>query len=103
MVRKSTNFTERKIWNTKGSLKEGDELEGYYVAHRNINTKFGPAEVFDIDAKDGQAYTIMGSAGIRHKMLTVPTSAYVWVKYNGKVETDNGSMNDYTIDYDDEK
>lgn len=102
MARKSTNFEDRKIWNTKGALQPGDQIEGYFVAKREITTKFGAAEIYDVDLKSGEKISIMGSAAIKNRMNRVPVSSYVWVTYKGKVDTDNGAMNDYEIDYDDE-
>lgn len=102
-IAKEYKYKDVDVWNKRGKLKEGDAIDGYYIAKEEFTSKkFGDGCTFIIKSKDGTLYKLMGQSDVKAKMLSLPLGCYVWVMYSGIVETPNGSRKTYKIDYDDE-
>lgn len=99
---KAGKYSELDTWNKKGDLKEGDNLEGYYVDKDTFNTKFGEMVIFVIEKLDGTLIKVAGQSNIKNKFEDIPEGSHVWIKYAGLTETKNGAMKTYDIEYDDE-
>lgn len=102
MARKTAEANIIETWNKKGELKQGDKLEGRYVRSENFSTKFGEAISFIIVTEEGVELSLMGQANIRAKFKNIPVGSYVWIEYTGIVDTKNGAMKEYQIEFDEE-
>lgn len=99
---KAGKYSDLDTWNKKGELNEGDELEGYYVDRDEFNTKHGEMVIFVIKKLDGTCIKVTGQTDIKSKFEDIPAGSHVWIKFDGLMETKNGAMKSYTIEYDDE-
>lgn len=99
---KLSKYSDLEIWNKKGALKEGDELEGYFVDKEEFATKYGDMMVIIIEKLDGSKIKVTGQSDIKNKFTDIKLGCHVWLKFAGLTETKNGAMKTYEIDYDDE-
>ena len=99
---KLSKYSDLETWNKKGALKEGDELEGYFVDKEEFNTKYGDMMVIIIEKLDGSKIKVTGQSDIKNKFTDIKLGSHVWLKFAGLTETKNGAMKTYEIDYDDE-
>lgn len=99
---KLSKYGDLATWNKKGEIKEGAELEGYYVDKEEFSTKFGEMVVYVIEQLDGTKIKVTGQSDIKNKFQDIPMGCHVWFKFEGIEETKNGMMKKYSIDYDDE-
>lgn len=94
--------TNVPVWNKKGEIKVGDKIEGFYIQHDKFTSNFGEGESFILLCENDEKKKLMGQADIRRKFANIPLNSYVWVEYVGLVETDNGSMKEYKVEFDPE-
>ena len=100
---KAGKYADLEAWNKKGSIKEGDSLEGYLYDRDSFNTKYGTMYIYVIEKLDGTKVKIVGQKNITSKIDdTIKIGTHIWITFNGLVETANGAMKDYQIDIDDE-
>ena len=99
---KLSKYSNLETWNKKGTLKEGDELEGYFIDKEEFATKFGDMFVYVIEKLDGSMIKITGQSDIKNKFKDIKLGCRIWIKFVGLTETKNGAMKTYDIDYDDE-
>ena len=99
---KLSKYSDLPTWNKKGELKEGQELEGYYVDKDAFDTKYGEMSIYVIEQLDGSMIKITGQSDIKNKFTDIKLGSHVWIKFAGLTETKNGAMKTYEIDYDDE-
>ena len=91
-----------KTWNNK-DLQEGAELEGVYVKKGTFNGENGEVAVYTIETKDGEKWSVFGSASLGNQFANIPEGSYVWITYKGKETTKaNRTVKVFTVDYDDE-
>lgn len=98
----ATTYEDIPVWNKKGELKIGDKVEGFYIEHQTFTSKFGDGDSYIILKEDDSKAKLMGQADIKRKFASIPEGSYVWVEYKGLVETDNGPMKEYIIEFDPE-
>lgn len=102
-VAKEYKYKDVEVWNKRGLLKEGMELNGHYIAKEDFESqKYGPGSCFIIRRDDGTLAKVMGQTDVKAKMASIPLGSRVVITYKGLVETDRGSKKAYTINYDDE-
>lgn len=100
---KAGKYAEVETWNKKGSIHEGDELEGYLYDRDSFTTKYGMMNIYVIQKLDGSLIKLVGQKNITSKIDdSVKIGTHIWIKYSGIVETANGAMKEYNIDIDDE-
>lgn len=99
---KLSKYSDLDTWNKKGEIKEGDTLEGYYVDKEEFTTKFGDMIIFVIEKNDGTKIKVTGQSDIKNKFADIKLGYRVKLQFVGLVETKNGAMKGYEIQYDDE-
>lgn len=99
---KLSKYSDLDTWNKKGEIKEGDTLEGYYVDKEEFSTKYGDMVIFVIEKLDGTKIKVTGQSDIKNKFADIKLGYRVKVQFVGLVETKNGAMKGYEIQYDDE-
>ena len=90
------------VWNKKGEIKIGDKIEGFYIKHDTFTSKYGDGDSFILLCENDEKKKLMGQADIKRKFENIPLGCYVWVEYVGLVETDNGTMKEYKVEFDPE-
>lgn len=75
----------------------GDEMEGTYQGSEMVTHGKRTFESYKI-LTDGGELLGVSSAMLATKFNQVPVGAYVWVKFVGEVETNNGTSRDYHVD-----
>ena len=99
---KLSKYSDLETWNKKGEIKEGDTLEGYYVDKEEFKTKFGDMSIFVIEKHDGTKIKVTGQSDIKNKFTDIKLGYRVKLQFIGLIETKNGAMKGYEIQYDDE-
>lgn len=99
---KQGKYQDLDTWNKKGELKEGDNLEGYYVDREDFNTKHGEMTVFIIAKAQNDLIKVVAQTDIKGKFEDIPMGSHVWLTFKGLTETKNGAMKTYEVEYDDE-
>ena len=67
-VSKQSKYGDLKTWNEKGQLKEGDQIDGYYIDKEVFTSKYGEGVIYILLLNDGKMIKIMGQTDIRNKM-----------------------------------
>lgn len=100
---KAGKYADLETWNKKGSIKEGDTLEGYLYDRDSFNTKYGTMYIYVIEKLDGTKIKLVGQKNIVSKIDDdVKVGTHIWITFDGLVETSNGAMKNYKIEIDDE-
>lgn len=99
---KAGKYSDLDTWNKKGSIKEGDTLEGYLYDRDTFSTKYGTMYIYVIEKLDGSKVKVVGQKNIVSKIDDLKIGTHIWFTFVGLVETANGAMKDYKIDIDDE-
>lgn len=100
---KAGKYADIETWNKKGSIKEGDTLEGYLYDRDSFNTKYGTMYIYVIEKLDGSLIKLVGQKNIVSKIdESVALGTHIWITFDGLVETANGAMKNYKIEIDDE-
>lgn len=84
-----------KPWKPK---KKGDELQGTYKGAETVPGKGKRPDFlsYHIEQDDGETVRV-ASAMLNTKMNQVPRGTYLWLKFVGMFETDNGESADYEL------
>ena len=100
---KAGKYSDLETWNKKGSIKEGDSIEGYLYDRDSFQTKYGTMYIYVIKKLDGSLVKIVGQKNIVSKLdESVELGTHIWITFDGLVETANGAMKNYKIEIDDE-
>ena len=100
---KAGKYADIETCNKKGSIKEGDTLEGYLYDRDSFNTKYGTMYIYVIEKLDGSLIKLVGQKNIVSKIdESVALGTHIWITFDGLVETANGAMKNYKIEIDDE-
>ena len=99
---KLSKYSDLETWNKKGELTEGSQLEGYYVDKEEFTTKFGEMIIFVIEKLDGSKIKVTGQSDIKNKFSDIELGVRVRLTFKGLVETKNGAMKGYEVEYDEE-
>lgn len=100
---KAGKYADLDTWNKKGSIKEGDSIEGYLYDRDSFNTKYGTMYIYVIEKLDGTKVKVVGQKNIVSKIdEDVKIGTHIWIRFDGLVETANGAMKNYKIEIDDE-
>lgn len=82
--------------------KKGQQVEGYYLGFKNIETDYGPSKLHVFKGEDGN-FGVYGSHKLDEKLASVPAGAMTFVTFDGKVKIPGGkTMKRFDVDYDDE-
>lgn len=94
----SANYTKTQTWNK--DLKAGDKLEGLYTHKEVFEGKFGQSTKYVVKF-DGDDWGVYGSASLDRQFANIPEGSYVWIEYQGEVQTKNGrTVKQYKVEYD---
>lgn len=100
---KAGKYADLDTWNKKGTIKEGDSIEGYLYDRDSFNTKYGTMYIYVIEKLDGEKVKIVGQKNIVSKIDDdVKIGTHIWLTFEGLVETANGAMKNYKVEIDDE-
>lgn len=94
-------YADAPIWNAKGELKAGDNINGYFIESNTFETKYGPYTMY-ILLVDGKAVKITGQTDLKNKFANIPEMCHVWIEYTGLTETEHGAKKTYKVEFDDE-
>ena len=84
-----------------GDHPAGTRWEGKYIGRREIPRKDGTTTAA-YEIKDGDnPIEFWETASLERQLTQVPTGAYVWITYNGKIKTKSGrSIHDVNVEMD---
>ena len=68
---KAGKYADIETWNKKGSIKEGDTLEGYLYDRDSFQTKYGTMYIYVIEKLDGSLIKLVGQKNIVSKHLVM--------------------------------
>lgn len=77
----------------------GEAIEGYYLGYTKVPSPRkgqGPFKSYNIKTEAGDFIGVSG-AMIGSKLVRVPPGSYVWITFNGMIETNNGQAKDYSL------
>lgn len=98
---KAGKYSDIDTWNKKGSIKQGDSLEGYLYDRDSFNTKYGMMYIYVIKKLDGSLIKVVGQKNITSKIdESIKLGTHIWITFEGLVETANGAMKNYKIEID---
>ena len=99
-MKQSASFTKTETWNK--DLNFGDKLEGVYTKKEIFMGKFGESVKYVINF-EGKDFGVYGSASLDRQFANIPEGSYVWIEYQGEVQTKNGrTVKQYKVEFDSE-
>jgi hypothetical protein len=84
--------------------KPGQELEGYYIGSKTVNSGMGPSKLHVLQTAEGSVGA-WGSAQLDAKLAQIQAEnpgAKVFIKYTKKIKVPKGMMKVFEVEYDDE-
>lgn len=103
ILAKENKYMDAPVWNKRGNIKEGDELEGYLIERQEFTSKkYGDGVSYIIKKLDGTFVKVMGQTDIKAKLDQIEPGVHIWLTYKGLVETDRGSKKTYDVAADNE-